>query len=88
MHYVYLLLCEDGSIYTGITNNPDRRLIEHTSKSGGHYTKSHAGKKFLHKEKFKNKSDAAKRERQIKGWRREKKINLIRYGHPNGEAEQ
>jgi len=41
MWFVYILKCEDGSLYTGCTNNPDRRLSEHKNKKGGHYTSSH-----------------------------------------------
>jgi len=39
---------------------------------------------ILRTEEYKTKTEALKREKQIKGWRREKKINLIKYGHPSG----
>lgn len=82
MYFVYVILCDDNSLYTGITNNLERRIKEHQTKSGGHYTKSHRGIKLLYHEKFLNKAEATKREKQIKGWRREKKLNLIKFGKP------
>jgi len=77
MYYVYLIECEDKSIYTGITNDLARRFKEHKNKSGGHYTALHKVEKILHTEKFGTKSEALKREAQIKGWHREKKLDLI-----------
>ena len=78
MYYVYIIQCEDGSLYTGITNNLERRFLEHKDKSGGHYTATHKVEKIIHTEKFGTKNEALKREAQIKGWRREKKLALIR----------
>ena len=78
MYFVYLILCEDNSIYTGVTNNLDRRLIEHQTKSGGWQTKLHPAISFLYTEKFKTKKDALKREKQLKGWTRAKKEALIK----------
>ena len=82
MYYVYLILCDDDSLYAGITNNIQRRLTEHKTKSGGRYTKLHRGIRLLYSEQFNTKEEAIKRERQIKGWRREKKLNLIKFGKP------
>jgi len=77
MYYVYLLQCDDGSIYTGTTDDLARRLSEHKSKSGGHYTQSHKAEEILYTEQFPTRSAAMKREAQIKGWRREKKLALV-----------
>jgi putative endonuclease len=77
MYYVYLIQCEDNSIYTGITNNLERRFKEHVNKIGGHYTSVHKVEKILYTEEYPTRSAALKREAQIKGWRREKKLNLI-----------
>ena len=79
MYYVYLIECKDKSIYTGITNDLDRRFKEHKSRVGGHYTSSHKVEKVIYTESFKTKSEALKRESQIKGWRREKKLALYLY---------
>lgn len=77
MYYIYLIQCEDGSIYTGTTNDLERRFKEHKDKIGGHYTQSHKVEKFLYTEQFPTRSAAMKREAQIKGWRRKKKLALI-----------
>jgi putative endonuclease len=76
MYFVYLLQCADNSIYTGITTDLERRLDEHKSGKGGHYTSSHGAKKIIHTERFATRSAASKREAQIKGFRRQKKLEL------------
>ncbi|PIU14596.1 hypothetical protein COT20_02650 [bacterium (Candidatus Gribaldobacteria) CG08_land_8_20_14_0_20_39_15] len=76
--YLYFLLCKDNSIYTGITNNIERRFLEHKNKKGGHYTSSREVVKIIYKEEYLTQQEALKRERQIKGWRREKKLALIK----------
>ncbi len=78
MWYVYLILCKDNSIYTGITNNLAERLSRHKNGKGGRYTRSHGVTKLLRSEQFKTKGKALKREAQIKGLPREQKLNLTR----------
>ena len=78
MWFVYILKCKDGSFYTGITNDLKRRFSEHKDRKGGHYTNSHTVERIAYFEKLKTKSAALKREHQIKSWRREKKLNLIK----------
>ena len=80
MWFVYLIECKDRSIYTGITNDLVKRFEYHRSGKGGHYTRSHKVVKLLYSERFKTKNNALKRESQIKGWEREKKLNLIKLG--------
>ncbi|MFA5320563.1 MAG: GIY-YIG nuclease family protein [Candidatus Omnitrophota bacterium] len=77
MWFVYMLLCKDEAIYTGITDDVDRRLKEHIQGKGGHYTKYNRPTDVLYKERFVNRFDAERREQQIKGWTRAKKIVLI-----------
>jgi putative endonuclease len=77
MHWVYILECADGSLYTGIAANVERRLHRHASGKGAKYTQSHKPVRILYRERFDTKSNAAKREAQIKRWKREKKIWLI-----------
>ncbi|MFH1979228.1 MAG: GIY-YIG nuclease family protein [Patescibacteria group bacterium] len=76
MYYVYLIQCEDKSIYTGITTNLKRRFKEHADKLGGHYTRAHKVKEILYSEEHSTRSDALKREAEIKSWPREKKLKL------------
>ena len=78
MYYLYLALCENNSIYTGVTNNLNRRLTEHRTRSGGWHTKLYPAIKFLHTEKFQTKQEAIRREKQLKGWTRAKKEALIK----------
>ncbi len=82
MWFIYLIECKDRSIYTGITNDLVKRFKYHRNGRGGHYTRSHKVVKLLYSERFKTKNDALKREYQIKGWKREKKLNLIKLGRP------
>ena len=78
MYFVYLIKCGDDSIYTGITTDIDRRFKEHDSGKGGAYTKSRRVCKVLYTEQYKTRSEALKRESEIKSWRREKKLALIK----------
>jgi len=77
LYFVYLLKCEDASIYTGITTDLKRRLEEHKSGKGGRYTHAKKAVKIIHTETFKNRSLASKREAEIKSWPRAKKLDLI-----------
>lgn len=74
--YYDLVQCDDGSFYTGVTSNIKRRFTEHKTKSGGWHTKIHKAIKVLYTETYPTKDKALKREKQIKGWRREKKLTL------------
>lgn len=77
MWFLYILECFDNSFYTGITNNLDRRLKEHNGKKGGSYTRIRIPTKLVYKEEYQSKSEALKRELQIKDWTRKKKLALI-----------
>jgi putative endonuclease len=77
MWYIYVLLCEDGSFYTGYTDDIDRRFLVHQSGKGGKYTRSHPPQKILYREECSTKSAALKREIEIKRWPRKKKIALL-----------
>lgn len=78
MWYIYILLCEDGSLYTGYSNNIKQRFSDHKNGKGGYYTKSHKPLRLIYQETFNTQSEALKRERQIKGWSREKKIRILK----------
>jgi putative endonuclease len=77
VYFVYLLLCGDGSLYTGITNDLKRRFIAHQKGQGGHYTRTRRVVRFVYTEEHKDRSSALKREAEIKGWRKERKLALI-----------
>jgi putative endonuclease len=78
MYYVYILRCKDGSLYAGITTDVERRFKEHRAGTGGHYTRSHKPEKVLYREKAGTRSNALKREAEIKSWPREKKMQFVR----------
>jgi putative endonuclease len=77
-YYVYILRCSDESYYTGITNDLERRLAEH--QAGVHeyaYTRSRRPVTLVFSETFDHPTKAIIFEKQVKGWRREKKEALI-----------
>ncbi|MDA8214354.1 MAG: GIY-YIG nuclease family protein [Nitrospiraceae bacterium] len=77
-YYVYILQCSDGSYYTGVTNNVERRLYEHQEGLiDGCYTHNKRPVKLVYMEEFSDVLDAISREKQIKGWSRKKKEALI-----------
>ena len=77
MYYTYIIRCEDNSLYTGMTNNLDKRVNEHLSKNGAKYTKSHKVTKLETAWKSKDKSLACKLEYQIKHLTKQQKEKLI-----------
>jgi putative endonuclease len=78
MYFVYILECADKSFYVGCTNNLEKRIKEHNEyKRGAHYTKIRRPVELRYSETFDNLKNARRRETEIKGWRRDKKINLI-----------
>jgi len=82
MWYVYFILCKDKSLYTGITNDLEKRFREHKNGKGGRYTRSHKVVKILYSEKLETRSEALKREAEIKKWPRKIKLELIKSGQP------
>jgi putative endonuclease len=74
MWFVYVILCQDGSFYTGSTNDLEKRFLAHQSGKGGRYTRSHKPVKVIYSEKLTNQSEALKREIEIKWWSKKKKI--------------
>ena len=71
---VYAVRCRDGSIYTGIATDLDRRIRTHNSGKGGAYTRSRKPVRLIFKETHPSRSSALKREARIKRWNRARKI--------------
>src|SRR5208282_1665095 len=65
-YFVYLLLCDDGSYYTGYTDNVTSRLAKHRAGRGARYTRMHKPKEVVYVEEFKTRRAATRREQQIK----------------------
>ena len=76
-YFVYILLCKDKSLYTGITNDVTKRFLAHKEGKGARYTRSHPPSKIVHTEKYQTKGRALKREAEIKRLSRPQKIKLI-----------
>ncbi len=81
MYYTYMLRCEDNSIYTGMTNDLNKRIEKHFSKNGAKYTKSHKPLKLEIAWSSKEKSLACKLEAYIKQLTKKEKEALILDGH-------
>ena len=77
LSYVYILKCNDGSLYTGYTVDLCSRVIKHNTGKGAKYTRGRAPVKLVYVESFSNKIDAQKREYRIKQLNRKQKITLI-----------
>jgi len=73
---VYILLCTDGSFYTGYTKDLDARTKLHQSGNGARYTKMHKPQKLAYFEQFGSRSEAMKREREIKKLSHRQKLAL------------
>jgi putative endonuclease len=74
--YVYILLCCDGSFYTGYTKDLDERIKQHETGKGAKYTKSHRPQKIAYVEILDSRSKAMKREREIKKLNHQQKLDL------------
>lgn len=77
MYYTYMVRCEDNSIYTGMTNNLEKRIKDHISRNGAKYTKSHKATRLETAWRSKDKSLACKLEYQIKNLSKQQKEKLI-----------
>jgi putative endonuclease len=77
-YYVYILLCQGGSFYTGYTKNLNSRLRLHMKGVGARYTRMHRPKKLVYSQEFASRSEAMKRERRIKKLNHREKKRLIK----------
>ena len=85
-YYVYITSNrKDGVIYTGMTNDLELRTGQHKQKVNKGFTAKYNADKLVWFEEYNHVWDAIAREKEIKGWRREKKINLIETKNPDWE---
>ena len=78
IYYIYILLCADNTLYTGYTNDLQKRIWQHNnSKEGAKYTRSRRPCKLVYYEEFDNKTDALKREYVVKNMMKDEKMKLI-----------
>lgn len=75
--YAYMLKCADGSLYSGWTNDPEKRLKAHNDGAASKYTRSRRPVEMVYLERFDSKSEAMRREAALKSLSREQKLALI-----------
>jgi putative endonuclease len=83
--YVYMLASKTGTIYIGVTNDLQRRVYEHKSKIISGFTSKYSVDQLIYYEEAFTMPDAIAREKQLKGWRRSKKLDLARTMNPRLE---
>jgi len=79
-HTCYILTCSDGTLYCGYSNDVSKRVETHNNGKGAKYTKTRRPVKLVYTEDFDTKSEAMKREYQIKQLTRKEKLKLIYEG--------
>jgi putative endonuclease len=80
MYFIYILRTSKNTLYIGQTNNLEKRLVEHKSKSSrsAKYTRYFDSVELVYSEEYKTRKEAMRREWQLKKWSRKKKENLIK----------
>ena len=78
MNYVYILRCNDDSLYTWWTNNLEKRIKAHSDGKGAKYTRARVPVELVYFEVFEDKIEAMKREYAIKQLKRKEKLELIK----------
>ena len=78
MKYVYIIKCKVNSLYTGWTNNLERRFKAHTEGKGAKYTRGRGPLELVYFEEFDDKVEAMKREYEIKKMSRKNKLDMIK----------
>ncbi len=81
-YFVYIITNHSGTLYTGVTNDLTRRVYEHKTQAGGSFTRKYRMNKLLYFEQTSDILSAIEREKQIKGWRRSRKLELIKSQNP------
>ena len=79
-HFVYIVRCSDNSLYTGYTNNIEARINKHNDGKGAKYTKIRRPVVLVYQEMYETKSEALRREYEIKTFTRQRKLKLIEEG--------
>ncbi|MCB9211115.1 MAG: GIY-YIG nuclease family protein [Ignavibacteriales bacterium] len=82
-YYVYIITNNKKTLYIGVTNNLQRRIYEHKNQLIEGFSKKYNLNKLVYYEIYSEINDAIKREKQLKNWHREWKINLIESLNPN-----
>ena len=86
MNYAYILECGDGTLYTGWTNDLEKRLKTHNEGKGGKYTRSRLPVKLVYFEEFETPNEAMSREWHIKRLKRKEKLLLVGSTHSTNKS--
>jgi len=78
IYYVYVVLCEDGSFYTGYSKDVESRMKLHMKGKGARYMRLHRAKKLVYIENFGSRVEAMRREKQIKKLNHHQKLELTK----------
>ena len=84
-YFIYIMSSDSGTLYTGVTNDLQRRVYQHKHKLVEGFTSQYDVNRLVYFESCGDIRDAIQREKQIKGWRRSKKIALIEEMNPKWE---
>ena len=79
-HFVYIVKCNDGSLYTGYAKDVNARVIKNNNGKGAKYTKIRRPVELVYQETYTTKSEALKREYEIKTYTRQQKLKMIQEG--------
>lgn len=77
-HFIYIVTCSDGTLYTGYTTDLQRRINEHNAGTGAKYTRGRTPVELVYSEEYQDRSTAQQREAEIKQLSREQKERLIK----------
>lgn len=77
VYYTYMVVCRDGTLYTGYTDDLVQRMRKHNSGRGAKYTRSRLPVRLVYWEKYASKQQAMRREYAIKQWSRQQKLQLL-----------
>lgn len=81
-YYIYILASHSGTLYIGVTNNLERRILEHKEGSIEGFTKKYGCNRLVYYEEYDDINFAISREKQLKNWNRAKKESLIKTLNP------
>lgn len=75
--FVYIMTNHSRTLYTGVTSDLQQRVLQHKTGAGSEFSSSYRTTQLVYFEEFSSMRDAIAREKQLKGWRREKKVTLV-----------
>jgi putative endonuclease len=85
-YFVYIMTSSSlSAMYIGVTNDVGRRVFEHRSGKGSEFVKKYKVTRLVYVEEYENPTDAITREKQLKGWKRIRKNELVRAANPKWE---